>query len=66
MRSNGAPDLDGFLDGFVTTPEDVAALDRVRSLNYLEPVEYLRFLLAFADLHPPTREIPPRHEPFVL
>ena len=66
MRSNGTPDLDGFLDGVVTTAEDVAALARVRSFNYLEPVEYLGFLMAFADLHPPDREIPPRHEPFVL
>lgn len=60
------PDLEGFLDGMTTTPEDVLALHRVRSLDSLDPVEYLRLLLAFADLHPPTREIPPRHEPFVL
>ena len=66
MRSNGTPDLDGFLDGVPTTPEDVAALTRARSLDYLEPVEYLRFLIAFAELHPPGREIPSRHEPFVL
>jgi len=66
MRSNGTPDLGGFLDGMITTAEDVAMLHRVRSLDSLDPVEYLRFLLAFTDLHPPTREIPPRHEPFVL
>ena len=66
MRSNGTSDLDGFLDGMITTAEDVAVLDQMRSLNYLEPAEYLRFLMAFTDLHPPTREIAPRHEPFVL
>jgi hypothetical protein len=66
MQSNETPDLDGFLDGVTTTPEDVEALARVRSLDYLGPVEYLRFLIAFSALHPPTREIPPRHEPFVL
>lgn len=66
MQSSDRVDLRGFLDGFVTTAEDVAMLHRVRSLDSLDPVEYLRFLLAFTDLHPPTREIPPRHEPFVL
>ena len=62
MRSNETPDLEGFLDGVPTTPDDVAALARARTLEYLEPVEYLRFLIAFSALHPPTREIPPRHE----
>lgn len=66
MRSNETPDLEGFLDGVTTTAEDVVALSLVRSLDHLGPAEYLRFLLAFAASHPPTREIPPRHEPFVL
>lgn len=66
MPSNETPDLDGFLDGVTTTPEDVEALARVRSLDYLEPVEYLRFLIAFSERHPATRDIPSRHEPFVL
>jgi len=49
-----------------TTDTDVAALEAVRHLNAMDPYEYLRFLLLFAPQHPPTREIPPFHEPFEL
>lgn len=66
MQSSDRVDLRDFLDGLVTTDEDVAMLHRVRALDSLGPVEYLKFLEAFTDLHPPTREIPPHHEPFVL
>jgi hypothetical protein len=66
MASRNAPDLDGFLDGLMTTEADRAALLAIRALDRLDPYEYLRFLEAFTDQHPPTREIPPRHEPFVL
>lgn len=66
MPSRRTPDLEHFLDGLTTTAEDKAVLHRVRALDHLEPAEYLRFLLAFAELHPPDREIPPRHEPFEL
>ena len=66
MKSKSDRDLDGFLARTPTTPEDVIALERARSLDCLDPVEYLSFLKAFASSHPPTREIPPRHEPFKL
>jgi hypothetical protein len=66
MRSPETPDLSGFLDEVGTTAEDVAALLRVRSYDRLDPAAYLAFLEEFAAKHPPTREIPPRHEPFVL
>ncbi len=66
MQSKRAPDLEDFLAGLITTAEDNAALLRVRSLDSLSPDEYLRFLLAFTEQHPPTRELPSRHEPFVL
>ena len=59
-------DLTGFLDDTPTTAEDVEALLRVRSYDRLDPMAYLAFLLEFAPQHPPTREIPPLHEPFVL
>ncbi len=49
-----------------TTEADVAALEQVRQFNTMDPYEYLRFHLLFAPQHPPTREIPPFHEPFVL
>jgi hypothetical protein len=65
MKSRGS-DLDGFLDEDVTTPLDTDMLERIRSLDALDSVEYLRFLLAFTDAHPPTREIAERHEPFAL
>ncbi len=66
MQSNDRVDLTDFLGGLTTTAEDVAALDRVRTLNRLDAAEYLRFLLQFSASHPPTRDIPPRHEPFTL
>ena len=66
MQSKRTPDLEDFLAGMVTTPEDNAALEQVRSLDHLGPGEYLRFLMAFTERHPPTRQIPLRHEPFVL
>jgi hypothetical protein len=65
MTSRG-PELDGFLDDFVTTPQDAEMLERIRAHDALDSFEYLRFLLAFTDAHPPTREIPERHEPFQL
>jgi hypothetical protein len=49
-----------------TTPEDLAMLEAVRALDRLDSHQYLEFLLAFSERHPPTREIPPRHEPFTL
>lgn len=66
MPSSRRPDLDDFLDAVMTTAEDNGVLHRVRALDHLEPAEYLRFLLAFSDLHPPDRKIPSRHEPFEL
>jgi hypothetical protein len=49
-----------------TTSEDVEMLRTVRKLDRLGPAEYLEFLLAFSDRHPPGRDIPPKHEPFIL
>jgi hypothetical protein len=66
MRSTKVRDLDDFLAGVATTPEDVQALERVRRFNRLDPKEYLAFLMMFAPRHPPGREIPPRQEPFSL
>ena len=66
MTSNDNRDLDGFLDRQITTAEDVAALNRVRELDRLDPFSYLEFLVEFSQRHPPTREIPSRHEPFRL
>lgn len=66
MTSKDRPDLDGFLGGHVTTAEDVAALERVRELDRLDPFSYLEFLVEFSRRHPPTRQVPPRHEPFRL
>ena len=66
MRSNDNLDLAEFLTGMPTTAADIAALDRARAFNRLDPVEYLRFLEQFSAKHPPTREIPERHEPFTL
>lgn len=49
------------------TPEDSATLAQVRDqYNVMDPHEYLAFLLQFSKSHPPTREIPPFHEPFKL
>ncbi|HET8796419.1 MAG TPA: hypothetical protein VFO89_01945 [Thermoanaerobaculia bacterium] len=50
----------------MTTEADRAALLAIRALDRLAPDEYLRFLETFTDQHPPTREIPSSHEPFVL
>ena len=66
MRLKSNLDLTDFLDGMITTDEDVAALDRARSFNRLDSFEYLHFLEQFAPAHPPTRNIPERHEPFTL
>lgn len=66
MPSNERIDLSDFLARFNVTEEDVMALERVRSLDRLSPAEYLEFLERFAAAHPPTRDIPGRHEPFVL
>ena len=66
MRSKDSLDLTDFMAGFTTTPDDLAALERARAFNCLDPVEYLRFLEEFSPAHPPTRSIPPRHEPFTL
>ena len=66
MPSNDNRDLNDFLGGLETTAGDTAALDAVRHLDHLDPVQYLSFLEQFARRHPPSREIPPRHEPFVL
>lgn len=52
--------------GVLTSPEDLAALERARKLDHLSPEEYLRFLLTFSASHPPGRDIPPHHEPFRL
>lgn len=56
MRSNARAEvLD--LDLPALTPDEIAALERVRELNRMDPHEYLAFLLAFAPMHPPGREI---------
>ena len=49
-----------------TTEADIAAIERVRELNTMDPYEFLAFHLLFAPQHPPTRDIPPFHEPFEL
>ena len=65
MRSKSAPDLATFAPPDATG-EDVEALTRVKVFDRMDPQQYLEFLLAFIDRHPPTREIPPNHEPFRL
>ena len=65
MRSNDDDDLIDF-SRVPTTPEDNAMLARVRTLDTLDPQQYLEFLLEFSERHPPTREIARFHEPFVL
>lgn len=50
----------------MTTPEDREFLLRVRQLDRLDPHAYLEFLEAFSSQHLPSREVPPRHEPFTL
>ena len=67
MRS-GEPiePLDTFQQDVPTHPADVVALERARTLNTMDPYEFLQFHLLFASRHPPTRDIPPFHEPFTL
>lgn len=48
------------------TAEDVEALARMRTLNAMDPHEYLAFLLEFSERHPPTREVTIWPEPFEL
>lgn len=59
-------ELVNFLPGVGTTPADAAALQAVRDLDRLDPVQYLAFLRLYAPQHRPSREIPERHEPFTL
>lgn len=66
MRSKSIPESIDFERGVITTPEDTEFLLRARQLNRLDPWSYLEFLRSFAARHPPSREIPPRHEPFRL
>jgi hypothetical protein len=65
MQSKDAPEPLDF-PGVPTTAEDIAALSHVKAFDRMDPQQYLEFLLAFTDRHPPTREIPPNHEPFRL
>ena len=59
--------LDTFEQDVPTTAEDIAALERARELNRMGPHEYLAFLLAFSEQHPPTRETNSEDdEPFTL
>jgi hypothetical protein len=65
MPSKNTPDsID--LAGVPTEAADIAALEVARKLDRLEPLQFLEFLLAFSERHPPDGEIPPYHEPFVL
>ena len=66
MPSTSSRDLEDFLAGAPTTSDDVAALERLRQHDRLDSRQYLEFLLAFAPRHPPSREVPPRSEPFRL
>lgn len=66
MRSKKEAETLDLERGVVTTAADTEALERMRSLDRLDPVAYLQFLRAFAKGHPPSREIPPSHEPFRL
>lgn len=68
MRSNDPSEPLDLERGLPTTPEDVAALRRLKSRQALTTREFLRFL---ASLKPPTvqalRSRPgPRGEPFRL
>ncbi len=51
---------------FSASPEESEALWRARTAYPITDEQYLRFLLAAVKDHPPTREIPEFHEPFVL
>ena len=66
MRSNERVEVLDFETAVPTTAADVDALERARLFNAMDPHEYLAFLLAFTDRHPPGRDIPPFHEPFEL
>ena len=66
MPLNDNRDLASLFTGDATTTTDNAALEVARTLNALNAVEYLHFLMQFAPRHPPSREIPPDHEPFSL
>ncbi len=66
MQSKKSPELVDLERDIPTTSEDIAALDAVRRLDRMNAREYLEFLLAFSERHPPSRSIPPRHEPFEL
>ena len=65
MRSNDNPERIDF-SSVPTTAEDVAALEHARTQDRLDPKQYLEFLLTFSKRHPAGREIPERHEPFVI
>ncbi len=63
MQSNAPAE---FIE-LLLSPEDSEKLARVRELNRMAPPEYLQFLLTFAPLHPPGREInTDADEPFEL
>jgi hypothetical protein len=66
MPSNDSRKLSRFAPGLGTTAEEIAALLAVRDLDRLDASQYLEFLRLFASRHPPSREIPERHEPFTL
>lgn len=66
MQSKDKVDLTDFMEAMATTRDDVAALARAREANHLDRFEYLHFLQQFSLKHPAGREIPERHEPFVL
>jgi hypothetical protein len=65
MGSKNAPDPIDFAS-VPTTSADLAALDESRLAVRLDPKHYLKFLEEFSKRHPPSREIPPKHEPFSL
>lgn len=59
--------LDDFERDVPTTAEDIAALERVRELNAMDPHEYLAFLNTFLPKHPPGSETNSEDdEPFTL
>jgi hypothetical protein len=63
MPSNAPAEIDLV---FSATAEETEWLNRVRELDCMDSHQYLAFLLEFAPMHPPGREIPPFHEPFKL
>lgn len=66
MPSKDNPEVKDFLAGTPTTSADTNALQFVRDLDRLDPVQYLAFLKLYAPQHRPSRNIPERHEPFTL